>query len=273
MPHVLDDGAGGGGDDADGAGECGNFLFVFRIKQPLALEFGFQLQKASLQISLSCSFYLPDDQLELPPVRVYGGAAQDMDFHPFLEPYGAFGSRCLEKGAENFRSLFLQGEINVAAGVMLDVTQFSHHPLGAHSDADRVPQAVNELFDCDGFGRGGRFLREFHKLRFKGDVQRFIRQHPALLDIQLAGWERRDAFYGNNLLGAPEGRQTLVNQAVPDESSRLVHVIRHQGGEQGYGFPFYGIRNGDDGYPPFFVRRIIFKNWYGRNSRPFTSRL
>ena len=45
-----------------------NFLFVFRIKQPLALEFGFQLQKASLQISLCCSFYLPDDQLELPPV-------------------------------------------------------------------------------------------------------------------------------------------------------------------------------------------------------------
>ena len=175
VPYVLDDGAGGGGDDADGAGERGNFLFVFRVKQPLALEFGFQLQKASLQISLSCSFYLPDDQLELPPVRVYGGAAQDMDFHPFLEPYGAFGSRCLEKGAENFRSLFLQGEINVAAGVMLDVAQFSHHPLGAHSDADRVSQAVNELFDCDGFGRGGRFLREFHKLRFKGDVQRFIR--------------------------------------------------------------------------------------------------
>ena len=35
-------------------------------------------------------------------------------------------------------------------------------------------------------------------------------------------------LHGNDFLGAPQGREPLVNQAVPDEGARLVHVVRHQ---------------------------------------------
>ena len=125
--HIMNRGACGAGDDADGARKLGNGLFMGRVKQALGLEFLFQLLEGGIEVTDTVHGHGGAVELISAVPGKYGNLTHGDNLHAVLRPEAQPQGIALEHDALQSRGLILQGKIVMPGGIELVVADFALH--------------------------------------------------------------------------------------------------------------------------------------------------
>ncbi len=153
VEDIADDGAGGRGDDADGARQVGQLALALGSEEALGGELAAAVLEQGHEGAGAGRFDLLDDDLVFARAREGGEAARRDDLEAFLRLELQPGEAGLPDDGVERGVLVLKGEIGVAGGV--DATEAGDFAAHAHMAELVLDGALNRLGDLGDGELGG----------------------------------------------------------------------------------------------------------------------
>ena len=128
VEEVADDGAGGRGDDADGAGKGGQRALAFGVEEAFGLEPLLELLEGELQRAGADGLHGFGDELHLAALLVDADAAADQDVQAVFRAEAQQHGLAAEEHDGKLRVGVLEGEVDVAGGRGAEVGDLALDP-------------------------------------------------------------------------------------------------------------------------------------------------
>jgi dTDP-4-amino-4,6-dideoxygalactose transaminase len=182
VEHVLYDGAGGRGDDANAAGEFREFAFMPGVEEPFFLQTLFQFLEGLLECAGAERFQVLDVQLIRAALLIDVDGASRLHHQAILKRKPDQAQAVAEQRASEYGVFFLEVEVGMAAGGGLEARNLAGHTHVREAFAHHAPQLAGELLDAQNLVR---LTEQFHSNDNSGEtgMKTPARQVP-LLDLQ-----------------------------------------------------------------------------------------
>ena len=156
VEEVADDGAGGRGDDADGAGKGGQRALAVGVEEAFGFEALLELLEGELERACADGLHGFGDELHLAALLVDADAAADQDVEAVFRAEAEKHGLAAEEDDGELGVGVLEGEVDVAGGGGAVVGDFAFDPDVAVLLLDEFADLGDELADGpDAAGRAG----------------------------------------------------------------------------------------------------------------------
>ena len=159
VEEVADDGSGGRGDDADGAGKGGQGALARGVEEAFGLEAFFELFEGELQGACADGLHGFGDQLHLAALLVDADAAADQDVEAVLGTEAQEHGLAAEEDDGELGVGVLEGEVDVAGGGGTEVGDFALDPDVAVLLLDEFADLGDEVADGPDAAGGAPVLK------------------------------------------------------------------------------------------------------------------
>jgi hypothetical protein len=165
VEEVANDGAGGRGDDAHGAGKCGQRLLAFGVEQAFGLEALFELLEGQLQGAGADGLHGFGHQLHLAALLVDADAAAHQDVQAVFGAEAQQHGLAAEEDNGQLRVGVLEREVEVAGGRGTEVGDFAFDPDVAVFLLDELADLADEFANRPDAASTGLTLNRMDDIR------------------------------------------------------------------------------------------------------------